>query len=549
MDLVPDETGCCTSCGSKWDNRNPIEQGWIASDSTCIIKPTELVIDRERKTYFRPCSSRCGCKKYYQGVSDLLFNVNNYYLMYFDTLYTYLCCLIDHGNPLVAMQRTMNMVIDVVSSSEPLKLWVLQRAWHSFSRQLDINLENNMYCNICKEDPEVIICDGTSVGVRKDMLSSVKRAKPETTPINGSKHNDRTFISNAALRNKLKAFVQGISQRNFDNLLKSLKKEQFTAIAGFIEEHCISVGRSRNVKLDPKFSKLFSQLLINGPVCGVMQISEDESLAQDVLSEIVKSKLDIRLAQNAKKAQIIQSQVPLLYKQLTDPNLVLDESFLLLLEYIITKINAPFEIGTTDLEYPPPTEQITECFPNLPKIHDPGNYTADKASSAPLSDCRKESYGHPVLSPGIFTIFCEHGICYGYSLMDSCESPRMPFEILKTRFKVPPKIIIYDNACKLHSYCLNREPIFFKNTKFFVDRFHFKGHKGCSEGYSLNSYVTIDKQAINTQVNEQANAGIQKLKGHVSYMTVKNFMHTLTLYICGKNYFKNKQIMYKKSIK
>ena len=41
-----------------------------------------------------------------------------------------------------------------------------------------------------------------------------------------------------------------------------------------------------------------------------------------------------------------------------------------------------------------------------------------------------------------------------------------------------PKVIIYDNACSLHQYCLNRDPEFFKNTEFYIDRLHWDNHVG-----------------------------------------------------------------------
>lgn len=83
------------------------------------------------------------------------------------------------------------------------------------------------------------------------------------------------------------------------------------------------------------------------------------------------------------------------------------------------------------------------------------------------------------------------------------ESPNTAFTILYTRFKkgtefrkcmpfictyhfylqihtsyTAPDIVIYDNACNLHSYCLNREPKFFEKTWFLVDRFHWPNHTG-----------------------------------------------------------------------
>ena len=72
------------------------------------------------------------------------------------------------------------------------------------------------------------------------------------------------------------------------------------------------------------------------------------------------------------------------------------------------------------------------------------------------TECRKYSHGHPSLSPGIFTVFCPHGICYGFQVMTKHESPEVPFDIFKTRFSSAPDVIIYDNACRLHAYCLNR---------------------------------------------------------------------------------------------
>ena len=41
-----------------------------------------------------------------------------------------------------------------------------------------------------------------------------------------------------------------------------------------------------------------------------------------------------------------------------------------------------------------------------------------------------------------------------------------------------PKTIIYDNCCNLHQYCLNREPQFFKESWFVIDRFHWPNHSG-----------------------------------------------------------------------
>ena len=39
---------------------------------------------------------------------------------------------------------------------------------------------------------------------------------------------------------------------------------------------------------------------------------------------------------------------------------------------------------------------------------------------------------------------------------------------------------------------------------------------GCTKGYCMDSYKTLDTRSINYQINEQANSGLQKDKGTVS---------------------------------
>ena len=51
--------------------------------------------------------------------------------------------------------------------------------------------------------------------------------------------------------------------------------------------------------------------------------------------------------------------------------------------------------------------------------------------------------------------------------------------------------MIYDNACNLHNYCLNREPQYFKNAWFIVDRFHWRNHTGYDD-----NVIIVDKQLM-----------------------------------------------------
>lgn len=63
--------------------------------------------------------------------------------------------------------------------------------------------------------------------------------------------------------------------------------------------------------------------------------------------------------------------------------------------------------------------------------------------------------------------------------IDCKSSPvsRLKKIIMWLLFFSAPSVIIYDNACNLHSYCMNRDPIFFKKTRFLVDRLHWRNHR------------------------------------------------------------------------
>ena len=207
------------------------------------------------------------------------------------------------------------------------------------------------------------------------------------------------------------------------------------------------------------------------------------------------------------------------------------------LRELLAVSDSTFTITDTPDLPPHPHPSPLSYFPCLPELRASPIYEADSVQSKKEDPdaCRKTSYGHPTLSPGIFTLYCQHGVCYGFEVMARCESPRIPFEIFSTRFPRPPRIIVYDNACKLHAYCLNREPRRFQGSMFAVDRFHWKGHIGCCSGYNLDLYKDPQLRGLNTQVNEQANADLQKIRGQLAYMTPHNFKFHLSFFLAIKN--------------
>ena len=130
-------------------------------------------------------------------------------------------------------------------------------------------------------------------------------------------------------------------------------------------------------------------------------------------------------------------------------------------------------------------------FHNHPVTMGMVTYKSDKRCNTEEEPCRKESQRHKILLPGLFTAFCPNKICLGFSLMLDPESPKKAFVLLLQRFSkdLDNITVVYDNACNLHQYVLNREPARFRHTQFRVDRLHSKkGHLRCSKGYDLNTY-------------------------------------------------------------
>lgn len=40
--------------------------------------------------------------------------------------------------------------------------------------------------------------------------------------------------------------------------------------------------------------------------------------------------------------------------------------------------------------------------------------------------------------------------------MNQAEGPSQVHEVLLSRFRIPPEIVVYDNACKTATYCISR---------------------------------------------------------------------------------------------
>ena len=184
----------------------------------------------------------------------------------------------------------------------------------------------------------------------------------------------------------------------------------------------------------------------------------DEELLE-ILRDAAKGNIDITDSVQSQTLTKMQMKVPILSRFITNFDVLPSDVGAVLLEFIETIVSPLTTVQ------PPETAAFLlngnqkvynlNLFPSLNQVYGLPQFKADSflhRENRAENLCRKKTKGHPSLSPGIFTLHCPHQVCYGFSVMRDHESPRVPFAIFRTMFSGAPRVIVYDNAYKLHQF-------------------------------------------------------------------------------------------------
>ena len=309
------------------------------------------------------------------------------------------------------------------------------------------------------------------------------------------------------------------------------------------------------------YRRLLLAICRDYPICSLLEFSsyQGAEIHSTPLMVAVKSVIQSDL----KARDTLRSSFPLLLQLAIEckwpvfPNEIID---------MVTILVERARAVTSSIAPPPPSPEPTPDLPqqehvafspSLPIIRDVPSYKADGANASSQNErdeipCTKHIQSHPGLTPGIFAVFCPHGFCVGFVIMSRSEGPRTFFDFVLQRFTRAPRMIIYDNACNLHRFCLRREAMFFSRTWFLIDRMHQPGHVACHEGYKMGSYpkeqvmvkgMTVPVEGgqlvfppislgdLNSQVAEQYNARLDRISTQVAYMSQSNFMAVVKYYL------------------
>ena len=198
------------------------------------------------------------------------------------------------------------------------------------------------------------------------------------------------------------------------------------------------------------------------------------------------------------------------------------------------------------------TDHSTQMYPTFEILNYPNKYSVSGNVDDDL--CNKQFSNHSNFSYGIFSAgcACKYMVTYGFELMLNRESAHNLFRLLQCRDVDLNTLegVIFDFACNLHRYVLNREAKMFEFTRFLVDGAHWHGHRkmkkpskneksghsACSEGYNYNNYKKfVDEGGMNSQTREIMHSQLDKCATSLRAKSYSDFMSWMTLFFAIRN--------------
>jgi hypothetical protein len=404
----------------------------------------------------------------------------------------------------------------------------------------------------CGYNPKVLACDGTHVGMSLRLIDFTPIDKPaDDAPLREPLHKryDRVFmpyiqgIDNAKVRNSRAALLQFVKSTlsetdNSAALDENVKTDVLSCLPVDDKVKVVVakfMSHSYSAPVHQAFATVLKLLLCDAPVSSVLPyrfLTKTECGLHLLTSDSANQ------ASKDEEVTLISSYAPeiscLLRAGLSDGVLVEISSF------VSHLINFVRTVHSSDIAGVSP-HSLPSSSPYNPETGIAYYFTpsGDSVRSLPLYKVVGESSSttcskiYPQVSHGgysyTFFWFCPiHGHCYGFHAINGPEGRKDPFASLYKYMPVAPEEIFYDFACSLSEYCLNREPEFFRGTRFWHDIFHRFSHK-CSKSFCSSRIMSLHH--INSEICEQFNSYLQCIKYTASHLQQSHFTFFLQFFI------------------
>jgi hypothetical protein len=512
----------------------------------------------------------CGQEILYDGTNVGLFLYSSATCMSLQILYGYARSLITDGRAMSACWNDMDVQYqehNLVASARNMGVHVLRFCSQPHFRAIiyawldRLSLPYTFSCTVCKDDPEVLIGDATSQSMQAhhyvgDPITTTASTSTAPRP---SKRAGRSFIKQSRHQKAMSTFVTYIrtpanTTRYSDDASKWQSLLEVAGRYGLKElltladaVHCLAGLSNTRQALVPMLLCLVS----DSPVLSYMPLAVVENLHSSALQgfdpslvNLLRNKAPVFLGFCVALEGLYpsESSAPFGVIMQTHHGALLDRLKSLAM---VSCTGGPEEVRVEGSAAPSCTSR--ECLSSgacigVPQYRQRALYHLDSDSKED-GGCNHRfisgSHGSK-RTGGIFTWFCKHGVCYGFYVIPGAEGRNDAFSFLYKYFKRAPRVVVYDFACSLQDYCLNRQPEHFKHTSFLIDRFHWFNHATCARSYNLSLYPEYDD--LNTQVAEQGNSHLNRVRGSVSQMRQDNFMRCLWFYLAMWNVDKLKKL-------
>ena len=427
-----------------------------------------------------------------------------------------------------------------------------------FIGMLDIDYSAGFQCPVCSKlsaKDQVVVFDGKTMGIMRKRMLHEEENEPAASQemLQDIKSTEYVLLpcgqSSKGLRRRMREVSDGIvfNADEKRSLLRDLRKV------------CPPLGEAMEVVLEEAangpcpvaYRRFLASISTGYPIPALIPpflVFPQGGHAQSVIDRVCTPGQKVMVADLSSLAQSWPACADLICQNRWS---IVPSKFHSLLQRLqdLARLPGTYEDTAQQTCHDLPNEEQYTFMPHHPVCRRRNAYKGD-ISSKHYSTCNKFTSRDRTFSPGIFSCFCPHGICWGFSIMKQYEGPGTAFDILVRRFPEAPGMVIYDNACNLSRYALKREPGHFAKTQFRIDRVHQPGHVGCHEGYNLTSYPdncsvlggSMNLSAMNTQVCEQAHSSLEAISTQAKFMSQGNFLQYVRYFLYRQNLAKIQKI-------
>ncbi|ORY41974.1 hypothetical protein BCR33DRAFT_698914 [Rhizoclosmatium globosum] len=553
--LLLDNTSRCR-CGELFDSCRPIET--ITAKLFTEIGAVNKNVEVQRCPKCNPSVNSNKWEGWIgpDGCDRGIFNWNNHFLYTHQLLNEYTISFAESEETLGGFCRKMkSKYVDQGSNFAFTNAKTFTKVWFAFRGIQNLSL---VICPKCGIHPKIVVGDGISLAYPLRFKTGLLHAPTTTNEFSSVKQNVRRWpsspICNREVRKCLRVSVTQFKATrvlNIDKLLHKLKAKAKWCQRGTDNEAITLVKRL--VRLLHQTAGTFLVDRAASYVDIVELIACNESILT-ILREDVSQLMMRFIASNASDSVEILKKLergfPVFGKalrwlfldrgQFKDPWLVdVGKWFLKRRHEVKSRVtsylpdpiraNLPDNWQQSSSRYSMPPVRARPVYPQL----------EEQEVIKPTGDgCTKHfaDYAISGLTGGCQVLCCSHRFFYGFHFFDSFEGRNDMFSAIYTRFPTAPEVVVHDFACALGDYCLSREPQYFENTLFVVDKFHSGNHKACTQSSKIYAYVSDPAiEAVNSNAAEHLNSGLKRLRTSMSGMGESRSIIYMNTYVCVRN--------------